>query len=263
MKTKFLTIEAIEQQQLIPDMWAIYQCSFNISFETFQQNMHAFDTYALFFKKSGQLVGFSGIRDGQTRLGKKLYRTVYMGHFSVRKEFRGKSLIPLALIKLFVDHHLKFRRGKLIVWGDAGTYKSYLVMGKGTKYFYPHPDPAETKWSQTLHELSLKVGAQCVSGIFDPARGIVHSRTQITIPQEYAISEKDLEDPLINYYVQRNPGYGAGDGLVFLCPANFANLWHYMVTKGKLKKMVLKGLGRVLPFGGRSRKRAQRAEVVG
>ena len=246
MKTKFLTIAEIEKQNLIPQMWAIYQHSFNISRETFRQSMNAFDTYALFFTKSRKLIGFSGIKDGQTQLGTQTYRTVYMGHFSVKKDFPGKSLIPFALVKLFMDHHLKFRKGKLIVWGDAGTYKSYMVMGKGTKYFFPNPNPTPNKWSSTLEALSKKVGHQCVSGIFDPERGIVHSRTHITIPEEYAITEKDLKDPLIRLYVELNPGYVDGDGLVFLCPANFANLWYFLITKGTLKKILRKMLAKTL-----------------
>ena len=248
MKTQFLKIEEIKEQGLIPAMWTIYKGSFDIPMETFLESMKNFDSYALFFTKSGNMVGFSGIRDGKTTLDGKLYRTVYMGHFSVAKRFRGKSLIPFALIRIFADHYLNFRKGRLVVWGDAGTYRSYLVMAKGTKHFYPNPNPPAGHWHDTLAQISREVGKECVSGTFDPDRGVVHSRTQIAMVPEYVITNEDMQDPHINFYVKRNPGYRKGDGMVFLCPANFANLWYFMVTKGTLKKMVRKTVAKMLPM---------------
>lgn len=240
MKTKFLSIDEIQSQALFPEMWDIYRNLFDLSEEDFLKSQRNFDYYAIFFSKSGRMVGFCGIRDGQMRLDQQLYRTVYMGHFSVKPDFRGKSLIPLTLVRLFLDHHLKMRKGKLIVWGDAGTYRSYLVMAKGTKYFYPSPDPTPNAWTPKLAAMGKALGHQSVSGTYDPERGIVHSRIQIARQKAYQITEKDLLDPHIRYYVERNPGYANGDGLVFLCPANFANLWYYMIQKGMLKKMLRK-----------------------
>ncbi len=158
MKTKFLTIDEIHENDLFDPMWLIYQDYFNVDYQAFQKSMRLFDSYALFFTRSGRLIGFSGIRDGLTEHGNRTYRTVYMGHFSMRKDFRGKSLIPFALVKLFLDHHLKFRKGKLVVWGDAGTYRSYLVMAKGTKYFFPTPTNPRTngpiRWSSSVKRLA-------------------------------------------------------------------------------------------------------------
>ena len=96
--------------------------------------------------------------------------------------------------------------------------------------------------------------------IADLSRDRVQNRRQIAKVGSYNITEEDMQDPHINYYVKRNPGYGEGDGLVFLCPANMANLYYYLITKGKLKKMIAKSLSKLLPFSKPSRSRQARLE---
>ena len=83
MKIKFLSPPEIRDQGLLDEMWEIYHTSFDTTYEEFLQSQENFDAYGLFFSRSGRIVGFCGILDGETTMNGKIYRTVYMGHFSM------------------------------------------------------------------------------------------------------------------------------------------------------------------------------------
>lgn len=220
--------QVLLKHTLVNQMFAIYQKSYNISEKAFRDKMNTIDSYALYFTSENKLVGFTGIRKKAIDIEKDRYKAYYIGQTIILPEYRGKSLIQRTIVRLFINHYLKNPFRKVIVWNDSLSYRPYLVMAKGLKQFYPSPHPIA---SEKLRAVRNALGTIYYGDTFCPMTGIVSKKSAVLSPAELAISAEKLADPYVQFYVNQNPKYYEGNGLITLCPANLRNLFYYLSNK--------------------------------
>jgi hypothetical protein len=107
----------------------------------------------------------------------------------------------------------------LIVKGHR-TYRYLPLIGQT---FFPHwqqpPDPE-------LQALAGALAAARFGSAYDPRSGLIHfDRSHGHLKPDIARPKaRELEKPAVAFFMQRNPGYLAGDELVCLCPLREDNM---------------------------------------
>lgn len=220
-----LKTEQIEQ------LWTIYQKSYTIRKEEFLEKMKSIDLYACYVHKA-EIVGFTGIRYRTLMANKKKHKGLYLGQTIVPKEFRGKSLIRRTVVKLLGRHYLKAPFTPLVIWSNAITYRPYLVMAKGLKYYYPNPDRPLTADQLALRD---SIGREYYQNDYDPKTGTVQKDATPLEEHEISYSEKELADKHVSYFFEQNPRSSDGHGLICYANGNLRNLMYYLNHK-RLKK---------------------------
>lgn len=229
MKILFRNVDSFDSHEN-ERLWSLLQQSYNLSFEEFLKKQETLDKYALYYTNDKQLVGFTGIRDHFFRLDKRKYRAVYFGQTVIDRNFRGKSLIQNTVIRLLLRHFFGFKRSKLIIWNDSISYRPYLVMAKNLKSYYPNMAATSKAEHEHLRIRDL-LGEHYYHSDYSPNTGTVKKFKSTLEEKELVLSEKDLSEPYIHYYVSKNPDFVHGHGLITFCPANFSNLFFYLKKK--------------------------------
>lgn len=226
MKVRIKNQKKISAQEM-EEMYEIYKSSYHIPYAEFLRKKESIDAYAFYYAPSGELVGFTGIRDQKVRAEKTKYRCFYIGQTMILPEFRGKSLIQRTVVKLFFSHYLRTPFRKVIVWNDSLTYRPFLVIAKGVKHFHPSPH----EHNPSLEKVRNILGKKYYGDSYDGNTGIVRKQNAVLTSSELNISARKLDDPYVQFFISQNPKYYEGNGLITLCPASFKNMFYYLNTK--------------------------------
>jgi hypothetical protein len=227
MKIRFKAINTFTENG-IKNLYAIFKKSYDIDYQEFLEKHSSLDKYAVYKDAEENIIGFTGIRDCSFNIKKQRYRAVYFGQTFIEEQFRGKKLIQFTVIKLLISHYISFKRSKLIVWNDSLSYRPYLVMAKSLKYYYPNKDRKSDEIDLKIRD---KLGEEYYPGSYCNKTGTVMKSRTVLKTKELHVSEKDLTDPDIKYYIDKNPNYIKGYGLITFCYASIKNLIYFIKLK--------------------------------
>lgn len=220
--------------QILGQMWALYEPHHDMDHQQFQEKLASVDEVALFaLRGSETLIGFCGLRHRVLELstGRRV-ATCYMGLTYVRPEWRSKGLIQRVVIRRMLAPLISPRVHRVYFWADCLTYRPYLAMARNLREYYPSRTHVT---SDEAAELIATLGRTYYGDSFDQKWGVVHKHERRIKQHEHRVSSADLQDPDIRFYMERNPDYGRGDGLIAICPMGLGNLVHLLGRQ--LRKM--------------------------
>ena len=209
-------------------LWSVFQESYDLSFEDFLKKQQSLDRYAIYLNQEQQIVGYTGIRDHSFVTGNKKYRTIYFGQTIIKSEYRKKNLIQKTVVKLFSQHFLSLRRSKLFIWNDSLSYRPYLIMAKNLKCYYPSANVQHQKEHIEIRDI---LGEKYYGASYCSKTGTVQKNKTILKEKELTLSNKDLSNPHIQFFISKNPNFVKGHGLITFCPATMNNLLFYLKKK--------------------------------
>ena len=230
MKVKLRKRESFQEQEL-RRMLHIYQGSYKCTWEEFLEKKETIDLYATYVHE-GKIVGFTGMCYQKITVDGKTYMAMYVGQTVVPAEHRGKSLIQKTIIKLLFRHYRSHPFTRLVNWNNAVTYRPYLILSKGLKDYYPHVEKQHPPHYKNIQDT---LGDIYYRKYYNPQTGLVIKDVNVMEAHEVSYTLKELADPHIRYYLQRNPGSAQGHGLISFCFGSWENLFFFLKKKLKRK----------------------------
>jgi len=175
-----------------------------------------FDRMALFIcKQQNRIVGFNGMRI-RTQRAKGFLRpikTLYLGQMFVESAYRGMHPIHKACKKALLPVLLTQPWYKVVVWGDALTYKPYLLIAHTAKTYFPHP---KQEMPERYLRLRDYLGSSNYGENYVQETGCVR-KDRLLIKEDVApIHPRLRKNELINFYAEQNTHYEQGHGLLVM-----------------------------------------------
>ena len=209
-------------------LWSLYQKSYADSKESFLERMKKNNLFALYLA-DGFLVGFTGLRINRATINGKKRFFICFGQTVIDKAHRGKSLIPLTGAKLCKMFFKDLLRSKAYFWAECLSYKAYLIFRKSLTDCYPSfREPI----SEEIKAVRDYIGKTHYPDTYCPRTGTVMEPIHWMKDSCVTIGPTDLQDEDIRFFVQANPHYKQGHGLIALAPISFRNigrlLWRFL-----------------------------------
>lgn len=152
--------------------------------------------------------------------GRKLV-VIHTSHVLLRERYRGLNLLQQSGFRAFLRARLRFPLRPIYWFFDTFSYKSYLLLPRNFRDFWPrHDQPTPDSERALINELA----AHYYGRDWRPGQGIVersgHKKLRArTAPLEHG----DSADLSLAFFARANPGHAEGDMLVCLCPLSLPN----------------------------------------
>lgn len=242
MKVRILRPTQITPSQ-IDQMCDLYMANHNIDRLPCQNRITSgFDRIALFLcSQSGRVVGFNGMRIKKHRAKGFLrpVRSLYLGQMFVEPSFRGKHPIHKVCTAALWPVLLFQPWYRNIIWGDALTYKPFLLIAHTASTYFPNP---ETEIPGRYKDLMDYLGNTHYGENYNSATGCVTKEKKLLKEHVVPLDHRLLRNPLIKFYAEKNARYREGHGLLvmmdFTWSEVFSILWK--LSKNSRKQLVEK-----------------------
>ncbi len=217
----------------IGEMVALFALYYDdVALATFQRDLRAKNWVTLLFDcDAGRLRGFSTLHIYTTTFQQRPVSVVFSGDTVLERVYRGNYDLPRIWIHSVLDLCASLPRPLYWLLISSG-YRTYRYLPLFYRTFYPRHDAATPPETQALidHLATERFGRQ-----YDPQQGVVRFSQGATPLRagEGEITDDELADPNIVFFVARNPGHVRGDELVCLTeidPANFTGLGRMMAS---------------------------------
>lgn len=220
---------------LIVELYEIYARHYRTTPESFTDRIRkGIDLLTIFRTPSGdQIVGFTGLRLRRFELSNGSHATtMYLGMSTIESEWRGRLLIQRMVIRMFLELLWLNPREPIYVWSDSLTVRPYLLSARNLAEYYPSPFWETPPQVQEVRQL---LGKTYYGDAFDTESGVVHKKVRVLEAHELQVDEKSLDDPHVRFYLEQNPGYINGNGLLIIQPATFQNVRFFLGIQGRRK----------------------------
>lgn len=233
--SKSITVKIFKPEMLsthvVNQMCDIYLESHHIDRKKCEKRIReGFDRMAVFFSAiSGRVVGFNGIRLTRHK-GMGFGRPVlaaYLGQMFVEKAYRGQHPVQMAMIHSMFRLKVTQPWQKTIIWGDAITYKPYMLTANNSYTFFPHP---EVETPQSYQNLIDELGFSHYGERYMADSGCVRKDSTLVMEAEEPIPPRFLANKFIKFYTERNCGYRQGNGMIIMMNFSWKN-WLRLVRK--------------------------------
>ena len=214
------------------EMWELYRHYYFYDKTYFMKRIES-NTHFSFYKSQERIVGFTGLRINRSMVKGRKQFAIYFGQTVIHEECRGKSLIPMTGAKLCLKYWKELLFSDAYFWADALTYKAYLVFAKTLDEIYP------SRRQQTPAMVKAVVdhlGQIHYQKAYCPKTGTVRKKKVLVNDTTMHIPQKYRNDDDIRFYVETNPKYIEGHGLLTITPMNASNL----------KKLMTRYIGKMI-----------------
>lgn len=201
----------------IDQMCDLYMANHHIDRTPCQQRITSgFDRIALFLcKETGRVVGFNGMRIKKHRIEGfvRPVRSLYLGQMYVEPSFRGKHPIHKVCTAALWPVLLFQPWYRNIIWGDALTYKPFLLIAHTANKYFPNP---EKRTPGRYRDLFDHLGETHYGEKYDAATGCVIKDKKLLKEHVVPLDQRLLRNPLIRFYAEKNIHYRQGHGLLVM-----------------------------------------------
>lgn len=190
----------------------------------FYRDLDEKDGLILLFDSEDQTIkGFSTLMGLRIFVDNKKIRALFSGDTVVDFGYRGQ----FALHKTWLMHVLaeseKEKESKLFWFLTSKGYKTYRMLPLIFRTFYPNYKTVTPAFEQKiLHGLaSMKYPTE-----YSQSAGVIYHGTKTDRVKDGVadIGEKELIDPHVRFFVEKNPAYFKGDDLACIAEINRENL---------------------------------------
>ncbi len=170
----------------------------------------------------GRLVGMSALDVYPVTFEGRKVAIIFTSHVMLDPAFRGHNLLQRLGWRTFLRTRMRYPFHTIYWFFDAPSYKSYLLLPRNFRDFWPRRERATPPWEQGLMN---HLAIQMYRDDWMPETGIVRRTGHRRLRSDAAPMQADFDrDPDLAFYASRNPGHAEGDMLVCLCPLTLTNL---------------------------------------
>lgn len=225
-----LLISDLEEFQIL-EMFSLMENYYNhVSISQFKKDLSEKDILILLKNSSNQIQGFSSQKIFSFQYKNQSLRIVFSGDTVIHKNFRGSLELPIAWGKFMLEVESKFKEEPLYWMLITKGIRTFRYLPVFFYEFYPNPyTPIPESISELRHTLGLfKFGNQ-----YDRISGIIRGKEDSQSIKELEEDEEFILnrsfDPYIDFFKNRNPGFGNGDELLCLTRFTRKNLRPFIV----------------------------------
>lgn len=232
-KVRSYIVSSAEAKLYYPAMFELYSRYYQIEMERFLDRFESNDQYVIYWK-GPKIIGFTGFRLKSVKTPVRTYQTIYFGHSVIHHQHRGKALIPLSIVKIYLKQRSLHPEQPIYVWCDALTYKPYLLFANYLKEYYPSRLQAN---SAEVDHIIRELGNHYYGETFNPSTGTVYKAQKAVSDHTTLIHENHLSHPDIAFYAEKNKKYDMGHGLIVIAPLSVLNF--FQILGRCARKMVM------------------------
>jgi hypothetical protein len=202
------------------DIWILTQEFFDVEREYSENELRKRQSIAL-FRMNDALLGMAAIDEVETRFRGRVITAFSTNHVLIRENWRGRNLLQKLGLRTFLGTRLRHPFRPIYWFFDTFSYKSYLLLPKNFRTFWPrHDQPTPPEEAALMAELATQIYGPA----WRPSQGIAVRSGQKRMRETAAplILARD-SDPNLEFFARANPGHAEGDMLVCLCPLSLAN----------------------------------------
>jgi hypothetical protein len=203
------------------EIWAFIQRFYEAQRDYVEELIRHHGSIALFRAPGdGKLVGLTALDVYPTVFEGRKIAVIFTSHVMLDEAFRGHNLLQRLGWRTFLKTRRRYPLLPIYWFFDSFGYRSYLLLPRNFRDFWPRHDHATPAWEQGLmNHLALEMYRDA----WQPALGVVrHSGHKRLRPDAAPTAVGD--DPDLAFYMRANPGHAEGDMLVCMCPLSVANL---------------------------------------
>jgi hypothetical protein len=204
------------------EIWQLTRAFYDAERAHVEQKLREHQRIVLFRSRGERaLVGMASVDVYPVAFRGRKLAVIYTSHVLLEERYRGHNLIQRVGFRTFLEARLRFPLRPLYWFFDTFSYKSYLLLPRNFRDFWPRFDRPTPEWDAALMD---HLAARTYGSAWQPAAGIVARSGQKRLRRETAPLEPGLADaPEIEFFARSNPGHAEGDMLVCLCPLTAAN----------------------------------------
>jgi hypothetical protein len=213
--------ELLEQD--VEEMYALYETYYGgTSFALFREDL-AEKSYVIELRAQGRMRGFSTLALMPFDFGGSHNLAIFSGDTIIDREFWGEQALVGAFCRFAGQLRARHPSQPLYWFLISKGYRTYRYLSAFAGSYYPHhakPTPRE------VQELMDSLARRKFGEAYDPAAGVIRfpqSRGHL-LPQWAEIREKLHVHPAVRFFLNRNPGFHAGEELVCLTELRAENL---------------------------------------
>lgn len=202
--------------QTLDAMWQLYKHSHDVDYTTFSTKTKTkFREFSL-IHDDDKVVGFCGCSWKTVKLstGERVF-AMYQGQTMLEKRLRKTGWSVYGPMILGLRGVARAKGKRVILWQDALTIRTFMLVAKNVPVYFPHPD---RPMPDDLRELRDILGRDAYGDRYCAQSGIVKKDARIVTEEN--IHPDRMTNKHIRFYAEANPGYVHGDGLMQLTPLN-------------------------------------------
>lgn len=218
------------------DLWQLTCRFYDAERAYVERRLQAHQQLALFRDaQDDTLVGMAAIHVEPMLFQGRRILMIFTSHAIVDEAYRGQNLLQRAGMQTWLRSWLRYPLHRKIWVFDTFSYRSYLLLPRNLREFWPRYDRTTPCWEAALmeHYGRLKYGEA-----WQGAGVVARSPRKRLLPHTAAFGTALLQDPNLAFFARVNPGHAEGDMLLCLCPLTFGNWW------GIVSRSVLRALRR-------------------
>jgi hypothetical protein len=204
------------------EIWSLTRSFYDADRGYAEEKLKAHRRTALF--RSGEaatLVGMASLDVYPITFAGRKLAIIYTSHVLLQERFRGHNLIQRLGLRTFVETRVRYPLRAIYWFFDTFSYKSYLLLPRNFREFWPRHDRMTPAWERSLID---QLARETYGTAWQAESGIVMRSGRKRLRSEVApVDEKLSRTPDIEFFSRINPGHAEGDMLVCLCPLNSAN----------------------------------------
>lgn len=203
-------------------IWAFAERFTDATREGFEQSFaNKRDAVLIRDARTGELVGLGGVGVLELERADGRSIVIFPGDTLFDPKVRGKSLVQGLGLLYYLECRVKYPTLPVYMVYGTFSYKSYLMLPRNFRTFWPRPDlPTPPREQALLRD----VAERFYSDVRERPSGALIGRTTKRLREGVAtIDEATLAEPSIRYFYEQNPGYVDGEVLLCLIPLHAAN----------------------------------------
>lgn len=147
--------------------------------------------------------------------------SIYTGNTWIHPKWRGKNIVQRLAFRSYAETMIRWPRARKFWFFGSNSYKSYLVMARNLREFWPTHRRSTPSWetdyirhlAQQIYHTDVEPGRL----VYDPDAARSFSEDETTVPPKLA------DDPDVLFFVDRNPKFARGAKLMCLAPLTMSN----------------------------------------
>ncbi len=236
-----VTLLSVEQ---VDSMWAIFTKYYESVSEDAFKNDLAKKNYAILLvdQADSSIKGFSTVELLEHQVGTRKSLIFYSGDTILEKEYWGSKVLHKTFLKLVIKLKLQKPFTPFYWFLISKGYKTFLILANNYKNYWPNMQEETPAFEKSLiHELCQKK----FTDSWKPELGVLKFET---CPGKLKgavapVVSRDLGEPLIQFFVDKNPGHADGDELCCIGKIDLG-LFYNFTCKALKKSFQLKVLTR-------------------
>ncbi|HEV7606592.1 MAG TPA: hypothetical protein VGO61_04610 [Steroidobacteraceae bacterium] len=180
------------------------------------------------FRMNDALLGMAAIDTYPAGFRGRKLTVISTAHVLLRENWRGRNLVQKLGLRSFLKARLRYPLRPIYWFFDTFSYKSYLLLPRNFRTFWPRYDQATPEPRAALID---QLARQTYGPAWRPARGVAVRSGQKRLRESAApLNLGPDAGPHLDFFARANPGHAEGDMLVCLCPLTPSN-WLHLARK--------------------------------